>query len=58
MKVEDVSESEVSELKSWLFDRVGDSRDVVVDDLQDEEAPALTKRDEEAGVVQGTEEYK
>lgn len=53
-----MSESEVSELKSWLFDRVGDSRDVVVDDLQDEEAPAMTKKDEEEGVVQGTEEYK
>ncbi len=49
------NEDEVKELKFWLFERVGDAGDAVVDDLQEEQFPRLDKEDGEGG---GSEEYE
>ena len=53
-----ISEEEVRLLRSWLFSRVGDDTDAVVDDLQEENSEELGRKDEEEGEIQGTEEYR
>ena len=44
---------EIAELNDWLWDRVADDRDVVVDDMQEEFFPMLEKKDDEEGVIKG-----
>ncbi len=52
-------EEEVRLLKSWLFTRVGDETDSVVDEMQEEHFPQMEAEElEEEVEVQGTEEYK
>ncbi len=46
------------ELKKWLFDRVADDNDIVVDELQEEFGAYYEKIESESGSVSGSEEYK
>jgi hypothetical protein len=50
----------IAELKDWLFERVQDDCDVVVDDLQEEFAAFYEDLESKAGdkVCQGSKEYK
>ncbi len=52
-----LSES-VSELFDWLWERVADDRDVVVDDLQEEQFPRLEAEDDGNADLRGSEEYR
>lgn len=47
----------VKDLKDWLFDRVGDDNDVVIDDLQ-EEFGAYFDQLESQNPIDGTDEYQ
>lgn len=49
---------DVKELFDWLWDRVADERDIVVDDLQEEEIPRLEEEDDKKGECLGSVEYK
>ena len=45
---------EIAELHGWLWDRVADDRDIVVDDMQEEFFPDLEKKDDQNQSIQGT----
>jgi len=53
----EANEAEIKELKDWLLFRAADDDDAVVDELQEEQWPALEKADDEAGIA-GSEEYR
>ena len=40
----------ISELKEWLYGRVGDDNDIVIDDLQEEYAEQYELEDEKRGI--------
>ena len=44
---------EIAELNDWLWDRVADDRDVVVDDMQEEDFPMLEKKDDQDPTIKG-----
>ena len=51
-------EPSVKELKDWLFERVADDNDIVVDEMQNEFGDYYDKMETINGDVEGTDEYK
>ena len=49
---------EIAELNDWIWDRVADDRDVVVDDMQEEFFPMLEKKDDEDPTTKGYNKKK
>jgi len=48
----------IAELKAWLFGRVADDNDIVIDDVQNEFGVYYDKMETINDSVEGTEEYK
>ena len=48
----------IAELKDWLFGRVADDNDVVIDQMQDEFGVYYDKMESINDSVEGTDEYK
>ena len=55
-KNESVANNGVDELKEWLFGRVADDNDIVVDEMQEEFADFYDQT--ESSLLKGTEEYQ
>ncbi len=54
-----VDEDQIKELKEWLFGRVADDNDIVVDDLQEEFSPYFEEVECKAeNVCKGSKEYQ
>lgn len=51
-------DSNVAELYEWLWERVADDRDVVVDDMQEEYFARLEAEDDAKGDLPGSAEYR
>ena len=48
----------ITELKDWLFDRVADDNDIVIDEMQEEFGAYYDKLENENGNISGSDEYK
>ena len=51
-------EGSVAELYEWLWERVADDRDVVVDDMQEEHFARLEAEDDARDDLPGSAEYR
>lgn len=51
-------DSSVAELYAWLWERVADERDIVVDDMQEEHFARLEAEDDARDDLPGSAEYR